>query len=332
MTGDADNLLSLRVDAAIAEYLESAERGAPVDRDAFLARHADIADQLRDFLGDYSAVKQDAPLPVNSVDAPAKDNEIITTSCPNGHTVRIAGKLAGRRAKCPKCESPFIVPNFGRRSSNPPRMLNENAAPARETLSFKSAGTDDTGTNRPSAQNRTAGPLPKVGQRFGQFELLELIGQGGFGAVYRARNPQLDRDVALKLPRLGMLGDPEEITRFLREAQAAAQLQHPSIVAVYDAGQINGVYYIASAYIPGKSLRQHLSELNPNSESNRANQAEEMRYGFSRREAATLISKLATALNYAHQKGIFHRDVKPENIMLDSGGEPHLMDFGLAGC
>src|SRR5690349_14589751 len=151
MTGDTDNRLSLRVDAAIAEYLESAERGAPVDRNAFLARHADIADQLRDFLGDYSAVKRDAPRSVNSVDAPAKENEIFTTSCPNGHTLRIAGKLAGRRAKCPKCESPFIVPSFGRPPSNPARTLNENTAPGHETLSFKSAGVDDTGTNRPSA-------------------------------------------------------------------------------------------------------------------------------------------------------------------------------------
>ncbi len=129
------------------------------------------------------------------------------------------------------------------------------------------------------------------------------------------------------------MGDREEVARFLREAQAAAQLQHANIVAVYDAGQVNGTYYIASAYIHGKTLRQKLDESKTDSSSSSSTKsaaAERHISQTSYRETAALISKLASALNYAHQKGIFHRDVKPANIMLDADGQPHLMDFGLA--
>ena len=225
---------------------------------------------------------------------------------------------------------PLVVPNgivlSPQHNTQPPR---DHSPVTGETLSFRSSEVDST-------NSAVAGPVwksrsvPEVGHRFGPFELFELLGEGGFGAVYRARNIQLDRAVALKLPRPGMLGDSEEVARFLREAQAAAQLHHPHIVSVYDAGQIEGTYYIASAYIDGRSLRHALADQKTESDSPVPQENVERLRPFTIRESAALLSKLASALNYAHQKGIFHRDVKPENIMLDATGEPHLMDFGLA--
>ena len=120
------------------------------------------------------------------------------------------------------------------------------------------------------------------------------------------------------------------MARFLREAQAAAQLHHPYIVPVYDAGRINGIYYIASAFIAGNSLRQELDNRQHGIQADPLQKSANESRRFTCREVATLVCKLALALNYAHQKGIFHRDVKPANIMLDASGQPHLMDFGLA--
>ena len=328
--GETNTQRSQQVDAAIAEYLEQAEQGIEADRDAFLAQHAEIADELREFLGDYSIVKQQAPLPPSPPRSAPPPSGTVETKCRNGHLLRMAARLAGRTVKCPKCQTPLVVPDgiitAPQRNAERPR---ENSPVTGETLSFRGSEVDST-------NSAVAGPVwkhrsvPEIGHRFGPFELFELLGEGGFGAVYRSRNVQLDRMVALKLPRPGTLGDSEEVARFLREAQAAAQLHHPHIVPVYDAGQIAGTYFIASAYIDGHSLRHVLADQKIESESPIPQQTIERSRPFTFRESATLVSKLASALNYAHQKGIFHRDVKPENIMLDASGEPHLMDFGLA--
>jgi hypothetical protein len=158
-------------------------------------------------------------------------------------------------------------------------------------------------------------PLPKIPRRIGRFRIKGLLGEGAFGAVYHAHDPQLDRQVALKTPRLGVLGNRSDAERFLREARAAAQLRHPHIVPIFDADQIDGLYYIASAFIaPGRTLGELLREqgsLEPAS-------------------AAWLIEQLASALDYAHSLGVVHRDIKPDNILLDEKGEPHIADFGLA--
>ena len=151
-------------------------------------------------------------------------------------------------------------------------------------------------------------------KRFGRFELIERLGQGGYGTVYRARDPQLDREVALKIPRAGLLVDAPDVQRFLREARAAAQLRHPNIVPVHEAGQVEGTYFIASECIQGTTLRARLRD----------------GWRPTHREASALVLKLASALHHAHLKGIVHRDVKPENVMLDAADEPLVMDFGLA--
>jgi WD40 repeat protein len=160
----------------------------------------------------------------------------------------------------------------------------------------------------------TAGWLPEEApKRLGKFEFLEQLGVGSFGTVFKARDTDLGRLVAVKIPRSGGNPKSEDMDRFLREAKSAAQLKHPGIVAVHDAGTIDGICCLVSEFIQGATLAEQLSA---------------KRFGFP--QAAELIAEVADALHYAHQQGVIHRDVKPSNIMLDLEGRPHLMDFGLA--
>src|SRR5262249_30189424 len=159
----------------------------------------------------------------------------------------------------------------------------------------------------------TTSDQPRPGHKLGKFELLDTVGQGACGTVYKARDPELDRTVAVKVPRAGNLAGPQELDRFLREARSAAQLRHPSIVPVHDVGRAGGVPYLVSDFVQGVTLADLLSARRP---------------GF--REAAELVAAVADALQYAHERGVVHRDVKPSNIMLGDDGVPRVMDFGLA--
>jgi WD40 repeat protein/tRNA A-37 threonylcarbamoyl transferase component Bud32 len=147
----------------------------------------------------------------------------------------------------------------------------------------------------------------------GKYQLLEAVGVGAFGTVYKARDPDLDRVVAIKVPRAGTLAGKGELERFQREARSVAQLRHPFLVSVYEVGQSAEVPYLVSEFVHGVTLADHLSARQPTP-----------------REAADLIARLAEALHYAHEMGVVHRDVKPANIMLSGDGTPRLMDFGLA--
>jgi tRNA A-37 threonylcarbamoyl transferase component Bud32 len=165
-----------------------------------------------------------------------------------------------------------------------------------------------------SFRKRTAWLSAERPRRVGKFELLEELGIGSFGYVFRARDTELDRTVAIKIPRAGRLASHEDIDRFLREARSAAQLKHPGIVSLYDSGQTeDGTCYLVEEFIQGVTLADRL-KTGP----------------LSFRHAAELIAKVADALDYAHQHGVIHRDIKPSNIILDPEGHPHLMDFGLA--
>ena len=173
------------------------------------------------------------------------------------------------------------------------------------------------------------GPASPAGDppRLGRFELLEVVGEGGFGTVYRARDPQLDRLVAVKVPRGGRWLGLAEIDRFVREARSAARLSHPGIVPVYEVGRDAPVPFIVSGFVEGQTLAGALAA---------------RRFDFP--EVAALVAQVAEALDYAHRHGVVHRDLKPSNIMLGhvrgSGGagqepaqaaaRPIVMDFGLA--
>lgn len=149
-------------------------------------------------------------------------------------------------------------------------------------------------------------------RRIAHFELSEQLGRGTFGTVWRARDTRLDREVAIKIPRKGQL-TPEESEKFLREARAAAQLNHPGIVGVHEVGRESDTVFIVSDLVEGVTLTDWLSAHRP-----------------SPCEAADMAARIADALHHAHENGVTHRDLKPGNLMTDRQGNLHLMDFGLA--
>jgi tetratricopeptide (TPR) repeat protein len=146
----------------------------------------------------------------------------------------------------------------------------------------------------------------------GHFELVEQVGSGTFGAVWKARDTQLERTVAVKIPRRGQF-DIDQERAFLREAQSAAQLNHPGIVPVYEVGRHGDTLFIVSDFVEGMTLADWMADQQP-----------------SIHEAVVIAAKVAAALHHAHERGVVHRDLKPGNIMLDGRLEPRLMDFGLA--
>jgi tRNA A-37 threonylcarbamoyl transferase component Bud32 len=207
--------------------------------------------------------------------------------------------------KCPHCGKPVSTTALG--GICPECMLK--------------AGLADTGEVGPDG-TVVKSPPPAVPQvedlapHFPQLEILECLGRGGMGAVYKARQPKLDRFVALKiLSRKRENGQPDaEFTqRFEREARALARLSHPDIVAVYDFGEAGGFHYLLMEFVDGLTLRQLLQtrKLAPE-------------------EALAIVPKICGALQFAHERGIVHRDIKPENILLDKQGQLKIADFGIA--
>ncbi|HUY87897.1 MAG TPA: serine/threonine-protein kinase [Pirellulales bacterium] len=178
------------------------------------------------------------------------------------------------------------------------------------------ATRSDADDHRPGEPPATAedGPAETVAgiRRLGKFELLEVLGRGSFGEVYRARDLRLGREIALKIPRAEWL-DAQDAERFLREARHAARLRHPGIVRVYEAGSIGATHYLACELVAGGTLRARLKQ-GP--------------LGY--RESAEIVAQLADALAHAHGKGVVHRDVKPSNVLFDADCQPLLADFGLA--
>jgi WD40 repeat protein len=159
----------------------------------------------------------------------------------------------------------------------------------------------------------SSGVHPRLPRSIGRFEVRALLGSGAFGVVYRCFDPQLQREVALKVPHPAILADPRLRERFLREARTAAGLRHPHIVPVFDAGEIDGQPYLAAAFIAGRTLTDLVREKR-----------------LDLPTAVRIVRDLAAALTHAHSQGVIHRDVKPDNILVDLDKTAYLMDFGLA--
>lgn len=207
--------------------------------------------------------------------------------------------------KCPHCGKPVPATALG--GICPECMLKAGLVDTGEV------GPDGTVATKPTP------PIPRIediAPHFPQLEILACLGRGGMGAVYKARQPKLDRLVALKIltrSRDSGITDTEFAARFQQEARALARLNHPDIVAVYDFGEAGGFHYLLMEYMDGLTLRQLLQtkKLSPE-------------------EALAIVPKICEALQFAHERGIVHRDIKPENILLDKKGRVKIADFGIA--
>jgi serine/threonine protein kinase len=160
----------------------------------------------------------------------------------------------------------------------------------------------------------TAGGEGELPDRFGRYRVVSLLGSGGFGAVYKGRDEELRREVAIKVPRPGLVASEKDVESYLAEARTLAGLDHPHIVPVYDVGRTaDGLCFVVSKVIEGSDLARRIAEGRPPVA-----------------ESVEITAAVAEALHYAHTRGLVHRDVKPANILLDRAGKPYLSDFGLA--
>ena len=210
-----------------------------------------------------------------------------TPSCPKCGAPLPADAPAGL---CPKC---LVQAGF------------ESKNPSQPGLEETAASPTSSGFEPPAVE--------ELAKRFPQLEILELLGKGGMGAVYKARQPGLDRLVAVKILPSEISHDPAFAERFAREARALARLSHPNIVGVYDFGQTDGLCFFVMEYVDGVNLRQAIQsgETSP-------------------KEALAIVPQICDALQFAHDEGIVHRDIKPENILIDKRGRVKIADFGLA--
>lgn len=205
-------------------------------------------------------------------------------------------------SRCPTCGA--LIPTGAPRGVCPQCALDG---------ALRSPPAGEIVRGEPAADERLGTPVTSVPRPFGDYELLEEIGRGGMGVVYKAHQRSLDRLVAVKLLLHGRWSEPEFARRFRLEAEAAAQLDHPNIVSIHEFGEHDGQPYYAMRFVEGRSLDRELAErpLPP-------------------RRAAELVTTIARAVHFAHQHGVLHRDLKPHNVLVDAAGAPHLTDFGLA--
>jgi WD40 repeat protein/serine/threonine protein kinase len=296
------------LDEILAAYLKADASAQPAQRQALLAKHPEFAAELAEFFADFDrfeglagplrAIRQ-AAQPLRSETDTVDEKPATDSSTPLTMKVR-----------CPTCHNPIQL--------------------AQDSAEVLCPGCGSSFRLRDAQYTDTTSGM----KHMGKFQLLERLGLGSFGAVWKARDTELDRIVALKIPHTGLLTEREELERFQREARAAAQLRHPNIVSVHEVARLNELPVIVAEFVAGAPLKDLLDD---------------RRLSF--RQAAALTAQVADALEYAHSLGVVHRDIKPANVMLLRGptahnpagaapgsaqdeladiGKPMILDFGLA--
>jgi Tol biopolymer transport system component len=216
----------------------------------------------------------------------------------------LQAELEARQASGETVPLSALVARFPDRAAELRKLVGPDA-PTIDTPDLRAAAS----TGLAGSSTGEAEGLP---ESVGPYRVVRRLGRGGMGAVYLAHDTRLDRPVALKVPRLAGLG-PDAVERFRREGRAAAALRHPNICPVYDVGEVNGVPYLAMAFVEGQTLAERVRTV-----------------PLPPATAAALTRALARALAVAHKAGVIHRDLKPANVMVGPDGEPVVMDFGLA--
>ena len=273
-----DNERRAELDAVLADVVRRLDAGEQVDQHSLIHAHPQLASELRAYFSHGAAL-----------DRGAKAATTISAARFLRHSATGAGRL---EVHCPRCRNRI-------------ELVPEAEA---ENIHCQSCGNDFSFPGDRSAATRISRGVIQLGH----FKLVEQVGMGACGAVWKAYDMELDRTVAIKIPRAGLLTKQQQ-DYFFREARSAAQLRHPNIVPVYEAGREGETLYIVSEFVRGVTLADWLTERRPTN-----------------REASELCSTIADALHHAHKQGVIHRDLKPANIMIDDEGQPHLMDFGLA--
>ena len=260
--------------AAIELHYRRDAQGKPVTRSGLIEAHPELAEPLQE------AFAREAGAGYGAGHSAESDVRLAS-----------AGETTGLHIRCPHCREPV-------------ELLADNPF---EEVTCVSCGSTFSLVER-SESGEEAPDLKAIGR----FELIERLGMGGFGSVWKALDTELDRVVALKIPRRGNLG-AQEVEYFFREARAAAQLRHPYIVPVFEIGREEGVVFIVSELVQGETLSSWMADRQSNAY-----------------EIARLTAMIADGLEHAHAQGVIHRDLKPANVMIDGNGTPRIMDFGLA--
>jgi serine/threonine protein kinase len=286
------------LDLIYSEHVLREELGETVKEEEYAARFPRLMERLRPLFALHEAVESMELREGRSSSVADPAGLAGTSEVATAHHVPPAfGGLGGgssRRVlevRCPGCRASLSVA----------------VDTALTDLSCESCGSSFSLVDQ-AHETRMAPTLTKLGR----FHVIERIGVGAFGSVWKALDKELDRTVALKVPRQANMS-PEEQEKFFREARAAAQLRHPNIVAVHEVGRDGETLYIVSDLVRGASLSDWTTKSRPNFV-----------------ESARIVAAVAGALHHAHENGVVHRDLKPANIIVDAQGDPHVMDFGLA--
>jgi eukaryotic-like serine/threonine-protein kinase len=328
--------LEQSIDSALTEFLGRLDSGEVVDRESFLLAHPEIAPQLREFLEAADWVERLAgPKQSDSglfpPESPGQFEQPVAQP-QNPVAYQSANDFSVDKPNAGLTDSTAHIPMDDLRDavslSNPGRILvspydstlpptNVAKGQATQVVSkLPKFPTQAPGVSSVASDLVRAGPentQPVLPCQFGEYVLERILGRGGMGVVYLARQIKLERPVAIKMIRSGCLANDNEIQRFYAEARSAARLDHPNIVSVYQCGEIDGHHYFSMDYIAGTDLAKRIVDgpIEP-------------------RRAAGYVRDVARAIAYAHEQGILHRDLKPANVLIDPQDEIVITDFGLA--